>query len=346
MNRALIPISLVTCLAVFWVFEPVRAGVFADVDGSGDVDAVDVQTVINAALGLTVAFETDLDFSGDTDAVDVQLVINAALGVAPPDDSVSDVYDPLNGLILQSSGLTLTVPPGAIDTEVTLSMDPLEVGELPQPIPGATGFVGAAFGPDGQAFAVSATMTATLPNAIVARALPVLTFDTGRNIWVGTGKVAAIADNGSDVEFEIDHFSIAGIPEATPIPDPGDPVGSFVVLSNNGNLSTEGGLSSPEAALLYSEFGDTFNISATSQELNDQGQLETKAIGLDAILVFEVENYIVGVVGGQTSIYNDGQFNEPLVGVMIMSVTGNAVSLSLYVASPDRVIHGSLTGTM
>lgn len=320
------------------------AGVFGDVDNSGAVDAVDVQVVINVALGIDSNANADLDTSGEVDAVDVQLVINAALGIEPPGGD-SGLYDPVTGLVLETEGLTLDVPPGAIDTPVTLSMTRVSTSVLPLPLPGGLNFVGGDFDPDGQVFNTPATLTATLPGPIVARALPVLTFDTVRNIWVGTGNVAIVGDNGVDVSCPIDHFSIAGFPEATPIPDPGDPVGSFVVLSNNGNLSTEGGVSSPEAALLYSEFGDTFNISATSQEINDQGMIETKAIGLDAILVFHVDNYVVGVVGGQTSIYNDGQFNEPLVGVMIMSVTGNNVSVSLYVASPDRVIHGSLTGT-
>jgi len=52
-----------------------------DVDGSEHVDAVDVQLVINAALGLQDDYPCDLDNSGRVDAIDVQLVINAALGI-------------------------------------------------------------------------------------------------------------------------------------------------------------------------------------------------------------------------------------------------------------------------
>ncbi|MBI4559972.1 MAG: hypothetical protein HY706_20465 [Candidatus Hydrogenedentes bacterium] len=69
-----------------------------DVDLSASVDAVDVQTVINAALGLPTSSDTNLDSSGETSAVDVQLVINAALG-APIDadgDSLADVAE--NGI--------------------------------------------------------------------------------------------------------------------------------------------------------------------------------------------------------------------------------------------------------
>ena len=54
-------------------------GPTGDVDGNGHVDAVDVQLVINGALGLPVAYNTDMNNDNVTNAVDVQLVINAAL---------------------------------------------------------------------------------------------------------------------------------------------------------------------------------------------------------------------------------------------------------------------------
>jgi len=58
-------------------------GPFGDIDGNGVVNAVDVQLVINGALGIPVPYNTDITGSGTTNAVDVQLVINAALGILP-----------------------------------------------------------------------------------------------------------------------------------------------------------------------------------------------------------------------------------------------------------------------
>ena len=53
-----------------------------DVNADGEVNAQDVQTVINGALGLdTGGLDTDINGDGSEDAVDVQIVINAALGV-------------------------------------------------------------------------------------------------------------------------------------------------------------------------------------------------------------------------------------------------------------------------
>jgi len=52
-----------------------------DVDGNGFVNALDVQLVINAALGEDVSWDCDVDGNGFVNALDVQLVINAALGI-------------------------------------------------------------------------------------------------------------------------------------------------------------------------------------------------------------------------------------------------------------------------
>lgn len=50
-----------------------------DVDKSGDVDALDLQLTINAALARTPLEAADVDFSGNVDAVDVQLVTIAVM---------------------------------------------------------------------------------------------------------------------------------------------------------------------------------------------------------------------------------------------------------------------------
>jgi thrombospondin type 3 repeat protein len=52
-----------------------------DVDLDWDVDAMDVQFVINAALALDVPMPANANGVGEVNAVDVQTVINAALGL-------------------------------------------------------------------------------------------------------------------------------------------------------------------------------------------------------------------------------------------------------------------------
>ncbi|MBI4558677.1 MAG: hypothetical protein HY706_13940, partial [Candidatus Hydrogenedentes bacterium] len=61
--------------------EPVTPGGPADIDGDSEVNATDVQLVINAALGLNIGFDADANGDGTVDATDVQTVINAALGL-------------------------------------------------------------------------------------------------------------------------------------------------------------------------------------------------------------------------------------------------------------------------
>ncbi len=52
-----------------------------DVNGDEAINAVDVQLVINAALGLPFHGEPDINADDAIDAVDIQLVVNAALGL-------------------------------------------------------------------------------------------------------------------------------------------------------------------------------------------------------------------------------------------------------------------------
>jgi hypothetical protein len=55
---------------------------FGDLNGDDDVNAVDIQLVINSALGLDISpFDADVNGDDSVNAVDVQLVINAALGL-------------------------------------------------------------------------------------------------------------------------------------------------------------------------------------------------------------------------------------------------------------------------
>jgi 6-phosphogluconolactonase (cycloisomerase 2 family) len=52
-----------------------------DINGDAATDSVDVQLVINAVLGIVIAFDSDVDGNGVVDAADIQLVINGVLGV-------------------------------------------------------------------------------------------------------------------------------------------------------------------------------------------------------------------------------------------------------------------------
>ena len=68
-----------------FVLEPLDSapGIPGDINGDDVVNAVDVQLVINAALGVAIeqGFDADINGDGQVNAVDIQLVINAALGI-------------------------------------------------------------------------------------------------------------------------------------------------------------------------------------------------------------------------------------------------------------------------
>ena len=63
------------------VVPQVGQGTPGDISGDGDVNAFDVQLVINDALGISTGMDSDINNDGDVDALDVQLVINAALDI-------------------------------------------------------------------------------------------------------------------------------------------------------------------------------------------------------------------------------------------------------------------------
>jgi hypothetical protein len=52
---------------------------WADINGDLVVNSLDIQIVVNAALGLPVTYDCDLDSNGVVDAVDVQMILNADL---------------------------------------------------------------------------------------------------------------------------------------------------------------------------------------------------------------------------------------------------------------------------
>ncbi len=84
-DSTLIPTVLATATVVcVWTSAALAGPVPGDVNGDQAVNAVDVQLVINAALGLDSPYNCDVDGSMSVNAVDVQLVINAALGLTIP----------------------------------------------------------------------------------------------------------------------------------------------------------------------------------------------------------------------------------------------------------------------
>jgi hypothetical protein len=102
-----------------------------DVNGDHVVDAVDVQLVINAALGLDVGdAQCDINNDNAVDALDVQLVINAALGldigVVVPDltgmaqaDAESAIRDARLSVGTVAEAFSPTMPVGQV-----ISQDP------------------------------------------------------------------------------------------------------------------------------------------------------------------------------------------------------------------------------
>ena len=83
MKHADILVSFVFCAMLpFLCSSALGAPVAGDIDVNDLVNALDIQLVINSALGVSTSDSSDVNYDDSTDAVDVQLVINAALGIS------------------------------------------------------------------------------------------------------------------------------------------------------------------------------------------------------------------------------------------------------------------------
>ena len=96
-----------------------------DANSDGAVNAIDVQTVINNALGIDTGGHCDIDCSEDVNAVDVQLVINAALGISIDSDN-DGLCNAAEANIGTNPGLEDTDGDGVVDgQEILNGTDPL-----------------------------------------------------------------------------------------------------------------------------------------------------------------------------------------------------------------------------
>jgi len=258
-------------------------------------------------------------------------------------ETVSGRYNPDLGLQLEVDALRLEVPTGALPAPVTLSMRRAVPRDLPDLLPGGLLLAGGLFSPSGVEFATPATIRVGLAMPTIARGLPVLRYDTNRGAWVGTGALANVSEDGLEALFQTQRFSLIGVPEGVPIPEPGDPLPVFVSLDGTGILESDA-IESDSAWLSFSATAPSFQLNAFEQRQNDMGQPVFLQVLMHSVLVFVVGNYAVGVIGGLDSFYEVGPSREPLVGVMIMSLHASEVHVRFYTATQERVIHGTVWG--
>lgn len=268
-------------------------------------------------------------------------------GMGSAVDPVSGEYDPTASLTLETTGLTLVVPSGATLTSTTVTI--LPASEVPSPgaIPGAVDLAGGQFGPDGLQFLLPVDVTVSLLAPTAATALPVLTFNETLKRWVGTGDLGTVTPTGDEVSFPLSHFSLAGVPDPFPVPLGGDAITDLVTIPNTGQFfSTE--ISTDTASLTYSSsVGGSLEIDVQQNTVNDAGQPQVVFMHLSAVRVTLVNQFVIAEIGGTGSVFDDGDFrsaDEPVVGTVAMAISGSIVNVTVFVASPARVIFGTLTG--
>jgi hypothetical protein len=315
------------------------ADLFGDVDETGAIDAIDIQRVVNAVLGLSNLYFCDLDLSDSADAVDVQLIINIALGLFEPGSGVSAIYDPAKSFSLNNGRLYLAFPHDALHDRVRIKMRQIAQEELPHPIGGDIEFLGAEFGPEGLVFRVPGTIETHLSSPSPLRSLPVLTYDFERGRWTGTDTLAEIRGDGSQVIFPIQHFSWVGVPDGIPSPPFGQFIPDSVELKS---VYFESSVFVSQANITLSKSDHSFLLiaSGASRGTKNGEKSGVQELRLEAIEVREIDRTIVAIFAGPISGYYDGQVRESIVGSLAMAKSNDRFTAAFCVASTNRVIFG------
>ncbi len=310
-------------------------------DGTGSGGGSDTGTPPDDATGDTGSSDAGAG-DGSTTTTDPSDTPNDST-----DGAVLGVFDPLTGLDLTLGGFRASFPSSPDSGETTIVANVSPPASVPGGLPGGVAFAGASFAPTGLTLTPSATVTVPLASSTIASVLPVLTFDSARKTWVATGAVATVDSGGASASFEIDVLEVVGVPDGVPAPPPGEPIGSLLTVTNQGQF-TSNVISAQDASLLYSAaVGGSLSVNVMAQVTDAQGQIAVQTLSLAAMSITGSGNTIVAEVGGSDSFYNTGEFrspNEPAVGVMMLSFDGTTATLTVYVATPERVIAGTFTG--
>lgn len=132
--------------------------------------------------------------------------------VAGPDDPPNPAFiGPEGGTVTGADGSRITVPAGALDQEVALTVagfaDP---GDLPAAA-ALMPLAGVFCGPDGQTFASPVTVTFTAREALTPGArIPLHTWCDTAGGWVATPFTATVREDGSTLDADVTHFSCFG----------------------------------------------------------------------------------------------------------------------------------------
>jgi hypothetical protein len=129
----------------------------------------------------------------------------------PPDDgplTYTEEVGPAGGTIDDGDGTRLIIPPGALNTQVEISVttynDTVALGAQHPDLVGA--LCGVELRPDGLQFATPVVLEMSPGRVFADGPYPVFFHDTSGDVWVQTGTADVSAD-GLTLETEISHFS-------------------------------------------------------------------------------------------------------------------------------------------
>jgi hypothetical protein len=114
-----------------------------------------------------------------------------------------------NPQTISTSPLTVTIPPGAVSQNFTLSISSVPAAQVPRPQSANQAIQTAAqFGPSGTMFTIPVTVKMPLPNKqAVGKTFPLFKLNETNNTWTNTGITATVDATGTNITAQLSSFS-------------------------------------------------------------------------------------------------------------------------------------------
>ncbi len=275
-------------------------------------------------------------------------------GGAGGDGTVSGTWSASGGLRLTDGVSSIDVPADANPSNATLTLRTLSQSDIPDDEFFQVAFQdGVELGPSGTTFSTPVTVRVELDTPTLYSKLPVIHYDEEAGAWEDAGIMAEVAEGGTLVSFQVDHFSSYGFLNPPP-PPTGDTIGDGEIIAGTGGFSGFPFDPLPgvtDAYLTYSPFGDAFGLSLINVGVQSGASVASTA-GLNATVVENRGGFVVGYVTfagglGGLSIFNDGTgLNKPVTGIMFLRKTGGQWIVQVYAVYEGGVIFGEASGSL
>ncbi|KAF0151061.1 MAG: hypothetical protein FD143_2294 [Ignavibacteria bacterium] len=137
------------------------------------------------------------------------LLAKLQLASAPVTPVAGGTASQSNPQTVATTPLTVTVPPNAVPSNITLTVSPVPAAQLPKPPTATNAIISAAYlGPSGTVFTTPVTVSFPLAaRYAVGTTFPVMKLNAVTNVWANSGVVATVDASGTAATARLSSFS-------------------------------------------------------------------------------------------------------------------------------------------